>query len=151
MEVPGPSIYRAHVAAGKCFGKGHDRRSWWRVVAVQRRDTWLSVDVSAFRHPGIQKGKKPCLRESRNPDTRNPVDRWIHAPKSRRSLTRLSISEFGDLNDEESWSRCISNSRVPKPRKDPYRWIRGGLRPSIFPLEGNFGDLGSFGDLNGEM
>jgi hypothetical protein len=122
---------------------------------------WLSIDVSAFRHPGNQRARKPCPRDARNPNTRcsgeekyqknldrpleetrgersefweksrNPVDCWIHTHKSRRSLTQISITKFGDLNDKESWSHCISNSRVSKPRKDPYRRIRGGLQPLI--------------------
>jgi len=66
-----------------------------------------------------------------SPEIPYTVDRWIHTLKSRWSLTRIPIMEFKYLNDEESWSRCILKSQIPKPRKDPYRWIRGGLRPSI--------------------
>jgi hypothetical protein len=93
-----------------------------------------------MRGSGEEKSRRNLDRPSRETrgersefrgKSRNPVDRWIHTLKSRRSLTRLPISEFGDLNDEESWGHCISNSRVSKPRKDPYRWIRGSLRPSI--------------------
>jgi hypothetical protein len=45
--------------------------------------------------------------QSSGKSSQNPVDRWIHTLKSRRSLTRIPIMEFGDLNDKESWICCI--------------------------------------------
>jgi hypothetical protein len=48
---------------------------------------WLPIGISVFRHPGKPEGKNPCLRESRNPDHRNPeMARGVNEVRESRDL-----------------------------------------------------------------
>jgi hypothetical protein len=78
------------------------------------RDIWLSVGVSA---PGKPKGKNPCLRKLRNPDTRNLDALCGRKEESRKDLdrpleeTRGERSEFRE-SSEIPWTVGSKSSRI---------------------------------------
>jgi hypothetical protein len=65
------------------------------------------VSASAFLAPGKPKGKKPCHRESRNPDTQNLDVLGNRKEKSRRNLDRPSRETRGERSEFRESSEIL--------------------------------------------